>query len=301
MFRPLTIAALLATSVSTAANAQSSQLNIAFVKAEGSGATIYLTNESGSQTVKLYSTPAKTTIGSMDLKPNGGEIAFIERKSGAPWGIKVLTFNSVGLPGGTPRALKTPDGSRPCYPDSLDYHPTEPVLIFSDVCNQVMNIARIGTDGSGYQMLQQSPAPPPNEWWFSSPRWLKDGVSYVYARAVNASGQQLCRDACETPLWSGYQVGRMDVGRITNRVLFDAGGNFISELDADTGAILRSNLITGFGGHYAPDAPANPDDIRILYATPREAKGNYLQIRNGNGTHTRITPKGDYATSDWRP
>lgn len=290
MSRHLIAAGLLAgfAAMHSAASAQGGP-PIAYVKHEGTGSAIYLTNEDGSSTAKLYATAGKTRISAIDLKPGGGEIAFVERRNGSPWVIRILNFDASGKASGPARDL-----GGPCYPSNLDYHPTEPVLIIADVCNQRMNIARIGTDGSNHQKLQESPSPPPNEWWFDQPRWLMDGSTYVYARAVDTAGQQLCRNDCAGPdlLWEGYQVGRMDVARTGNRILFDGGTNYISELDADSG-LLRRNIIAGIGGHYSHD------DSRILYATPHSAKGNHLQIWSPGGT-SRISPKGDYNQFDWR-
>jgi Tol biopolymer transport system component len=281
MFRSLFAAALLGSTALAAAQAQTfADLPIAYVKGGGSGAAIYLTNDTGSQTVKIYSTPSKAAIPSIDLKPQGGEIAFVELRNGR-LALKVLTFGSS-----QPRTITTQ-----CAPHTVDYHPGGATLIIADGCSDHVMISTVGTDGTGYQVLRDGV-------WFDSPRWLRDGTSYVYARAVDANGQQLCRNGCDSSggelLWSGPQVGRMDVGRAGDDVLFDRGTSYLSKVNALTGE-LQSNMFSGIGGHFSPD------DTRILYTTPHSKPGDYLQIRNANGLSTRITDKGTYAVSDWRP
>lgn len=275
-YKPVIAAALLCTG--SAAIAQSTW-PIAYVKAEGSGASIYLTNDTGSQTVKLYSSPAKATITHIDLNPAGGEIAFIERRSGSAGLLKVLAFGSSA------RTIATQ-----CVPSTVDYHANGTLLIIADGCSNHMMISTVRTDGTGYQMLRDGV-------WFDSPRWLSDGTSYVYARAIDANGQQLCRNGCDASagelLWSGPQVGRMDVGRTSDLVLFDRGTSYISQVDADTGE-LTSSFMSGVGGHFSPA------DNRILYTTPHSASGDYLQIRNVDGLSNRISTKGASAVSDWR-
>ena len=48
-------------------------------------------------------------------------------------------------------------------------------------------------------------------------------------------------------------------------------------------------------GHYSSD------DSRVLYETPHSARGDYLRIRNTDGSFTAVSPKGEYGPKDWRP
>ena len=286
MFRPLMISLLLV-SAATAAEAQSSGPPIAYVKVGGSSQEIYLVNPDGSGLTRLHTTGRKVSIVSLDLRPSGGEIAFIEAGVGIPRVIKILSFGGAGASGPT-RTL-----TGPCAPDTVDYHPVEPRLIISDICNQSPRIATIGTDGASYSVLVEGAA------YVNKARWLRDGISYVYVRApVDGGPLQLCRNSCNPDsndlLWTGSNLTWMDVGRTSNALLFDSGGSFIHKLDADTGA-LQSNLINGTDGHFSPD------DNRVLYETPHSARGDYLHIRNADGTYTRLSGKGEYGAKDWRP
>ncbi|HVL78966.1 MAG TPA: hypothetical protein VM346_06725 [Sphingomicrobium sp.] len=288
MFRSTIAALFLGTSLATVANAQSGGPPIAYVKFEGAGsATIYLTNDNGKGTVKLYAAPSKTKVLHLDLKPGGGEIAFVERRDGSHPVLKVLAFSSSGSALGQPRTLDTP-----CRPYSVDYHPdpARALLIFAGMCSDHMNITTIDTEGRDHQVLLENRSD-----YIEGVRWLKDGVSYVYIRDVDARTevQQLCRNACDTGsdvLWSGHKVGRLDVGRVSNKILFDRGTQYISELDADTRTVVRENFINGTDGHYSPD------DTRVLYET--SGRNTYLDI--DSGPSARVAGKGDYGVKDWR-
>ena len=272
-----------------AAHAQSASGSpIAYVKVGGSSQEIYLVNPDGSGLKKIYGTASKRAIGSIDLKPAGGEVAFTEYGSGSSRVVKILTLNG-NTPVGTPRTLVGP-----CAVDTVDYHPTEPMLIISDICNQNPRIATIRTDGTGYAVLQSTGA------YLNKARWLRDGISYVYARAPVDGGQlQICRNSCDpnngellgtvSGMWS------MDTARTANILLHDFGGPYMSKVNADTGEVVSSNYINGTDGHFSPD------DREILYETPHQARGDYLQIYDtSTGGTRRLTAKGEYGPKDWR-
>jgi len=261
---------------------------IAYVKVGGSSGEIYLVNPDGSGLKKIYGTASKRAIGSVDLKPGGAEIAFTEYGSGTPRVIKIISLNG-STPVGQPRTL-----IGPCAVDTVDYHPTEPVLIISDICNQNPRIATIRTDGSGYAVLQSTGA------YLNKARWLKDGISYVYVRAPTDGGAlQLCRNSCDAA--NGEVLGTvsgmwwMDVARTANILLHDYGGPYISKVNADTGAVIAANYINGTDGHFSAN------DREVLYETPHEARGDYLHIYdNTTGLTRRLTTKGEYGPKDWR-
>ena len=288
MNKRLVLAAASVALVATSAGAQTAGgPPIAYVKIGGTAHEIFLVNPDGSSLMKLYTSPRKTAIGWVDLKPGGGEIAFTEYGNGLPRVIKILPFSAAG-PSGPARTL-----TAPCAPDTVDYHPADPLLIISDICNQSPRIATNRTDGSGYSVLVEGGA------YLNKARWLRDGLSYIYVRApIDGGALQICRNSCNpdnnellrtvTGLWW------MDVGRLSNAVLFGDSGPYTSVLDADTGELIQSNFITGTDGHFSPD------DTQVLYETPHSARGDYLHIRNANGTHTRLTVKGEYGGKDWR-
>jgi hypothetical protein len=281
MFRMFAVTTSLLTSTAMAQAAGGPP--IAYVKIEGSGAAIYLASDNGSAPVKLYATASKRTIGHLDLRPGGNQVAFTEFGAGVPRTVKVLNFTDSGVRVGNPVSL-----AGICGVDTVDYHPTEPRLLISEACGAEFKIASINSDGTGYQALLTSPD------YLNKARWLKDGQSFVYVAAPRDGGAlRLCRDDCVSPLWTGSGLMWMDVARQSNGILFDSGGIYTHRLDADTGS-LQTNFIVGTDGHYSPS------DEDVLYETPHEARGDYLMIRRGNGSTFRLTTKGEYGSRDWR-
>jgi hypothetical protein len=280
--------ALLSSLAVEAASAQAAGPPIAYVKVGGSAQEIYLVNPDGSGLKKIYTTASKRAIGWVDLKPGGSEIAFTEYGKGLPRVIKIMPLNG-STPAGPAVTL-----NGPCAVDTVDYHPTDSVLIISDICNQNPRIASIRTDGTGYTVLQSTGA------YLNKARWLRDGVSYVYVRApVDGGPLQLCKNGCDPNNGELLQtvdgMWSMDVGRTANIILHDYGGPYISKVDADTGAVVSANYINGADGHYSPD------DRYVLYQTPHEARGEFLHILDtSTGLVARLTAKGDYGPKDWR-
>jgi hypothetical protein len=289
--KPLLLIALplLAANLATTGQAQTTGgPPIAYVKVSGTTQEIYLVEPTGFDLKRLYGAGRKISIGWIDLKPGGGEIAFIEAGVGVPRRIKLLSFSDSGIPTGPARTLTTP-----CAPDTVDYHPTEPKLIISDTCPGNPRIATIGTDGTGYTVLVSGTA------YMNKARWLRDGTSYVYVRApVDGGPLQICRNSCDAGngelLRTVSGVWWMDVGRTGDTILHDYAGGNTTEIDAMSGAVLRDPVVVGNGSHYSPN------DSRILFETPHSAKGDYLHILNSDGTVTRLTGKGEYGPSDWR-
>jgi len=281
----------------TIANAQTAGgPPIAYVKAGGSQ-EIYLVNVNGSGATRLYTAPRKTGIASLDLRPGGNEIAFVETASGKPRVLKVLKFSNAGVKLGEPVTVPNL-----CAPDYVDYNPVAsepPTVLISEVCNGIKSIISIRTDGSGRTVLQQGPEA---NFYVGQPRWLKDGVSYVYVQALdsNPTQQRLCRNACDAGagelLWTGQQVIWLDVGHNDNRILFNPGNSEMKMINGDTGADLTpSPFISGTGGHFSPDGRY------VLFETPHMASGDYLHIYDtATGLASRISSKGEYGPTDWR-
>jgi hypothetical protein len=285
MTRRLIFAALLASGIAlpTALLAAGGP-PIAYAKIEGGGTNVYLTNANGTGTVKLYTTPKKHTVSSLDLKPGGNEIAVIEYNGTLPTKLKIISFNDNGVASQNVRTLN----NGPCSPLSVDYHPTQPLLLLLDVCSGQNRIATINTDGTGYAVLH----PGSSTSSYRTPRWLANGTSHVYVRSSeqNPNGS-VCVDDCATPLSAGTVV-YLDVARSSNKVLVGSHG-YVSELNLDNGS-LTSNFITGTDGHYSPD------DSQVLFESQHDARGDYLHVWNSNGTTPRITGKGEYGAKDWR-
>ena len=284
MARSLMIAVLLATVATPAPALAAGGPAIAYSKVAGSAQELYLVNPDGTGTRKIYTAGRKASIGSIDLKPGGGEVAFVERSGSST--LKIIAFDAQGIPAGSPRTI-----AMPCAPDYIDYHPTDPILLVTAVCGSSIGVGTIGTDGSGFALEHQGPT---STSWYGQARWLQDGT-YVYVRAISASSHQLCRNACEGSdlIYSSPTISRMDASRTTStHLLIEQGTPFVSELDLSTATTNFS--IAGTDGHYSPD------DQRILFETPHAASGDYLHIRNADGSIFRLTGKGDYGAKDWR-
>lgn len=301
MIHRTALAALLLATASAAGAQATGGPPIAYVKAGGQQ-EIYLVNPGGSGLTKLYTAPRKTGFASIDLRPGGGEIAFVEMASGKPRVLKVQKFDSSGVKQGQAQIVPNL-----CAPDYVDYNPVNPsgteapLLIVSEICNGIKSIISIRTDGSDRQVLQQGPEATT---YVSQARWLRDGVSYVYVRADDSNRadpqQQLCRNACDAGsgelLWTGRQIVWLDVGRSDNRILFNPGTNEMKMIDGDTGNDLTPTpFISGTGGHFSPAGDA------ILYRSPHLASGDYLHIYDlASGLAPRLTGKGEYGPTDWR-
>ena len=289
MLRSLLLSALSITACSQAVAQTSGGPPIAYVKFGGTTQDLYLVNPDGSGARKLYSAPRKFYITTLDLKPGGGEIAFVERASGSPVTLKVLSFTAAGVAIGNPRSL-----AMPCAPDYIDYHPTAPKLIFSAICGTNSAIGTIDTNGSNFAIVRAAPT---QTNWHGQPRWKRDGT-YLYVYSNDPVAYNLCRNDCvgaDSVYFSSSQIGRIDVGRLGDTVLIDTPVFYISEIDGSSGAMLRSNFLTGRGGHYSAD------DKDVLYLSNHSASGDYLLVYHGDtGITTRLTTKGDFGPFDWR-
>ncbi|MBB3763209.1 hypothetical protein [Sphingomicrobium lutaoense] len=259
--------------------------------------SIYLTNPNGSGTVRLYTTPRKASIGALDLKPGGGEVAIVER-AGSVISLKLLSYNDNGSLIGSPRVIPTS-----CVATKVDYQPisSDPLLLVTESCVDGSKISTVRRDGTGYQTVMETVSNP----ILDHARWLHDGSNFIYVlfeASPSSVPYKLCRlDCVESAgnlLWtSNTDLSWVDVARTSNTVLFTAGvsttGVYIHRLNIDTGEILKT-FIHGTDGHFSPD------DRKVLYETPYAAKGTYLDIHDTMGPSARITPKGDYGPKDWR-
>jgi hypothetical protein len=200
-----------------------------------------------------------------------------------------LSFTTAGAAIGNPRTL-----AMPCAPDYIDYHPTAPKLLFSGICGTNTALGTIDTDGSNFSVLRAAPT---QTNWHGQPRWMRDG-SYLYVYSNDPAAYYLCRNDCvgtDSVYSSTSQIGRIDVGRLADTVLIDTPVSYISEIDGISGAVLRSNFLTGRGGHYSAN------DRHVLYLSNHSASGDFLLIYHGDtGATTRLTAKGDFGAFDWR-
>jgi len=266
---------------------------IAYVKVAGSVNELYVVNRNGSGLTKVYATARKHGITSLDFSPAGNELVFVERVSGSPSVLKRQRLKDSGAADGAPVTVPNV-----CAPDYSDYNPADPTLLLvSGMCNGQMYIATVRTDGSAFSMLQQGNA----NLYVNEPRWLNDGLSYVYVRSVVPGTQELCRNACDESagdrLGSDSQIVWNDVARTSDIVVYTDNVGEMKLIDvASRSDITPTPFLSGRDGHFSPT------DDSILYRSPHQASGDYVLIYDvSTGLSSRVTGKGDWGPVDWRP
>ena len=102
MLRPVLAAALLA--IGTTAVAQTAGgPPIAYVKRVSNGDEIHLVSPEGTEGRRIYKARSKVQITQLDLRPGGGEVAFLEGFTT----LKILAFDDLGRPlAGNPREIR---------------------------------------------------------------------------------------------------------------------------------------------------------------------------------------------------
>ena len=131
---------------------------IAYAQTSGSGYAIYLVNSDGSGLVRLYTGAAKKNIGHMDIKPGGGEIAFLEGTV-----LKTLAYNNAGVALGPPTVIDSA-----CMGGPMDSSPDGASLLYAASCS-----------GNGQIKRYPGPADPlVVTGILSTVRWSRDGSGF---------------------------------------------------------------------------------------------------------------------------
>ena len=275
------IAALVALFAGTSAIAQIGP-EIAYAKESGSGFDIYLVNSNGSGLVQLYRGAAKKGISHLDIKPGGGEIAFMEGTV-----LKTLRYDNNGVALGPPTIIEST-----CMAGTMDYSPDGTSLLYAASCAGSGQIKRF--PGSSTPLVVTG--------ILSSVRWTRDGSSFIYntstasAPGVHFYHKRTLTGSTDVILFQTNYGGWIDVGRVGDTILHTNGQSYTSEYSTIDGSLIgQANFITGTDGHYSPT------DDRILYRSPHVASGVYLMIRQNSGAVSRLTGKGGYSGKDWRP
>jgi hypothetical protein len=298
VFNRRTFIALGATSLAAVAGSATAAPPIAYTKEAGGKFELYLTNENGSGTVKLYSSPARNSIGNVDMNPAGNQIAFTESRS---TGFKILQYSANGLPA----TVTTYDDG--CWVDGLDYHPFDSSLLIIHRCPNPQSIT-IRRWANGAYLSSMLPTNGQND-AYRGVRWLGDGRDFlmVYATPTGATLRRHSLDFSSAPVpikfWEGLGAGPrgFDAARCQDDILQpacmkivyeDATG--VRELIYDSGGAGADSLLVAgaTGGRYSPN------NGRILYRASAP-KGTYtLNVTNPPET---AGAKAVYGTSDWRP
>ena len=269
---------------------------IAYAKEVGSGFDLFLSNPDGTGAVKLYSGPAKNSIGPIDMNPAANEVAIVESRSP---GFKIVRYTDAGV-----RTTVTTfnDG---CHVRRLDYHPSDGSLLVMRHClnpqtveirqwiNGAYGPAFVSTDGQAET--------------FDQVRWLGDGSGFLvgyFKQYEGASIQRrnLSNPSAPTTIWSSstmapspiFDVARCQGGPLENcsKLVYTDQSNNIHELTFSAfGGGSDTIVATGYDAHYSPD------NSRILIRNQVKG-GATLNVTNPAQT---TAAKAQYNGKDWRP
>jgi hypothetical protein len=270
---------------------------IAYAKQAGTSFDLYLTNPNGSGTVKLYSSPAKNTIGVVDMNPATNEVAIVESRAA---GFKIISYTDAGV-----RTNVTAFDDNGCRVQYLDYHPSDGSLLVNLLCSNPQTVEiRIWANGA-YQPAMVSTDGQNDA--YGQVRWLGDGSGFLvtYSKLGEGSSIQrrnLSNPAAPTTIWTSSDLAmpsRFDVARCTgalnagcSKLLYTAQSGAIRELTfSDFGGGSDTIKTMGFDAHYSPD------NSRFLYRASVKG-GHTLNVTNPAQT---TAPKATYNGKDWRP
>lgn len=295
MLRPLMLATLLATSAASAAQAQSTGgPSIAYAKAGGTAMEIYLVNPNGTGLTKLYTAPRKTSVGFMDLRPGGNELAFTEG-----FRIKIQRFFDSGQPNGAATLLDTP-----CQAWHPDYHPSgDGSFVFLHVCGGTYEVRQY-VPGVGMTTLFSTIST-------NRVRWNRAGTHLYYDEETSFNSGNLHLKRRDIASGVVEDLGDMgctisscldsfEVGRAGDRVLFGpTTGPKLFDSATMSGVSQATAVCINRGG---TDLHFSPGDANLIYRTPHSARGDYIMIAASNcsGAPGALTGKGEWGWKDWR-
>lgn len=300
MFRLVVASILVSGAATTAAQAQTAGgPSIAYVKRASNGDEIHLVSPDGSERLRVYKARSKVQITQLDLRPGGGEVAFIENV----YALKVLAFDDLGRPqAGNPREIRRV--SSPCTVESPDYHPTDGTLLFVEGCGRDRGVWTLQSGAS-----QRDPIPLFYSVAVYRARWsrlgdslyyvgLRDGAGasdpvYLYRRPVGGSPAEF------GPL-EGFNT--FDIARQGEKVFWDLGNETFKMLD-----LVAPGATTGDAAVLACPRGSrmtrSPDDTQMVFQSPwARGKGNYVMIgvTDCSAGPTALTGQGSWSATDWR-
>lgn len=289
MFRPMMIATLLAVGDASAAEAGGPE--IAYVKAAGSSHELYLVNSDGSSLTRLYTGARKTSLSTLDLKPGGNELAFMEGLR-----VKIQKFHDNGQANGVASAIP----SLPCnITQSPDYHPSgDGKLVF---------IAACGFGNFSVMTYKSGDAAPATLFTVSASnriRWSRTGDYLYYDEAVSPTSAEMrlkrrnVATGAVTDFGTIRDLNTFDVTRTGDRLAFGSPlAPKLLDFTTMSDASQATALCEGNDIHFSPA------DTQIVHLTPHSAKGDYILIKSSNcsGSPFSLTGKGSWGMKDWRP
>ena len=272
---------------------------IAYVTRASTGDEIHLISPDGSERFRVYKARSKTQITMLDLRPGGGEVAFLEGYTT----LKILAFDALGRPlPGNPREIRRV--SSPCSVEAPDYHPTNGSIIFVEGCGRDRAVRTVQAGASAADALPI----------FASTavyraRWsrLADSIYYVGLRPAASSSDPtyLYRYSPATSAATELGVlndwGTFDVARVGETVFWGSNDSF-SILDlSDEGATTADAV--ALQCPRGSRMSRSPDDALAVFQSPwARGKGNYVMIgaTDCSTDPTALTGKGSWGWIDWR-
>lgn len=274
---------------------------IAYVKKSNTGDEIYLVNPENTGLLRLYKAPRKTSIGHIDLRPGGGEIAFTEDFRT----LKILSFDSYGRPGvGEPRTVR--EMTIPCSLFGPDYHPTDGRLAYIEGCGAA-NFAVWTVQPGATEPNQQ---PMFGHYGMGRIRWSSSNHNLYYAAQRNDGTSNVYLYERESnnivsnelgPIEGYATFGVVPEGNTGNKIFWSVGDGTFKLLDtwtqtpftyAATTLCLRAQ-----GLAFGPGGSAQ------VYVSPHLAKGDYVMVgaSDCSGRPIALTGKGNWGSMvDWR-
>lgn len=292
MFRPLLVATLLSTAVMATPAAADVGPKIAY----STQTEIYLINPNGSGKVRLHRSRSNDFISSVSLRPNGGQIAFVEN-----WVVKFMDFDASGRPVGSIRAIKPS-----CFRlANVRYHPNGESVLFQEYCGDKSEIKQSAVPSAS------NPEPVATVWFMENSSaeglfesaWDPSGSSIVYSRwGPNQSElRRLTLGGSDDLLFArtSEQIRYPDVSPDGTRILISnyalattLGVGYTSEFNTQDGS-----LGPNFKGQYAR---YEPNGSRVVFIDYETYNARYLRYRNPDGSPGQIGGKAVYWSVDWR-
>jgi hypothetical protein len=265
---------------------------IAYVKVGGSSQDIDLVNPDGSGLTRVYTSARKASIGWLDLKPGGGEVAFTEN-----FKIKIQRFSETGQPTGAPVPIPSP-----CNAWSPDYHPSgDGTLIFVSGCS-----------AGNMTVMQYSPVTNQSTPLFTvfivnRVRWSRTGAYVIYDQTDSPTAlvERLKRRDMTTGAVQDFgelgDLDSFDINRVGEQLVYGpAAAPKLFDFDTMTDTSQAAAICVSGGGE---DFHFSPDGADFIYKTPHNAKGDYILIRHSDCSSnvTTLAAKGSWGRKDWRP
>jgi len=279
------IALLAASSVLAAASANAAP-PIAYAKLGSRGAQeVWLINPDGSSPTRVYSGPAKVSLSDLDVRPGGGQLAFIEGGTA----IKVVSYDTSGV---QTRVDIVPQAAG-CRDYGLDFR-GDGALLYGSNCGSGTSLNVKEWNGATSIDLIANAKNQVNKI-----RWLRDGSGFVWQTAT-ATGLEFRKSDLGNPsswtvIWKiPYPTGsvpNLDMAHQTDAMILNFGSSTqIERVPFDFAGVGPATVVaTGGDGHFGPD------DNQILYRVQTH-KGWNLVVNTGGINRTIASAVG---VTDW--